>query len=152
MNKKEFIRAVTDVLRENNVRKPISVPKQTFHISDDDGNVRDFTVKRVDKTAIYTVDDVTAIVDASLYVIKQCIRKGETIFFYGIGSLGLHYRKPRITKHVATGEDAFVPGKYVPKFTFGNELRREATLYEMSLEDRFGGIAEDDDDDDEELS
>ena len=36
MNKKELSSRVAEVLRANKVRKPVSVKKQTFHITDED--------------------------------------------------------------------------------------------------------------------
>lgn len=64
MNRTEFIKNVSDELRANDIRKPISIPKQVFHISDDEGNSKDFTIKKIDKTAIYTKDDVDNIINA----------------------------------------------------------------------------------------
>lgn len=137
MNKKELIRHVSDLLRENNVRKPISIPKHVFHISDDEGNKKDFTVKKTDKSSIYTIEDVGAILDACLCVIQDALKHGEPIAIHGFGTLDIRYRKPRKTKHFETGEDIVVKGRYVPKFSFGNDLRLCARVYEMSLGDKF---------------
>lgn len=136
MNKKNFIRRVSDLLRENNVKKPVSIPKQVFHISDDEGNTKDFTVKKTDKSVIYTIDDVNTILDACLCIVQDSLKHGEPITFHGFGTLGLNYRKPRMTKRVGTDEDVIIEGRYVPKFSFGNELRMCAKVYEMSLNDR----------------
>ena len=137
MNRKEFVRQVCDLLRENNVRKPISIPKQVFHISDNDGNEKDFVIKKTDKSAIYTIDDVAAIVDACLCVVQDSLKRGEEIAFYGFGALGLHYRKPRRTKQIGTDEELIIKGRFVPKFTFGNSLRMCAKIYELSLGDNL---------------
>lgn len=137
MNKIDFIKCVSDVLRTNNIKKPVSIPKQVFHISDDEGNSKDFTVKKTDKSVQYTKDDVTAIVDACLYVIQESLKRGEPINFRGFGTLGLNYRKPRATKCVGTEEDVVIEGRYVPKFSFGNDLRMCAKIYELSLKDKL---------------
>lgn len=137
MNKIDFIKCVSDVLRTNDIKKPVSIPKQVFHISDDEGNSKDFTVKKTDKSVQYTKDDVTAIVDACLYVIQESLRRGEPINFRGFGTLGLNYRKPRATKCVGTEEDVVIEGRYVPKFSFGNDLRMCAKIYELSLKDKL---------------
>lgn len=137
MNKRDFIRSVSEVLRDNNIKKPISIPKQVFHISDDEGNTRDFAIKKIDKTAIYTINDVNAIIDACIYVIQECLKKGDPITIHGFGTLGLRYRKPRTTKSVNNNEDIVIEGRYVPKFTFGNDLRMCAKVYELSLSDRI---------------
>lgn len=139
MNRRDFLRRVSERLREDGARKPISIPKQTFHISDDEGNTRDFSIKQVDKNALYTINDVTTIVDTCIRVIEECMRKGEAVTFHGFGTLGLRYRKPRKTKIVNTDTEIDVAGRYVPKFTFGNNLRMCARAYEESLEDESVG-------------
>lgn len=137
MNKKNFIKSVTNVLRENGAKKPVSVPKQVFHISDDEGNARDFTVKKTDKSVIYTIDDVATVFDACILVIMDSIKHGESIDIHGFGSLGLKYRKPRRTKAVGSEEEVYIDGHYIPKFSFGNDLRMCAKIYELSLGDRL---------------
>lgn len=137
MNRSSFTKRVTDILRENNVKKPISVKKQVFHISDDEGNSKDFVIKKTDKHAIYTINDVDAIIEACLTAIKECLKQGDYIAFRGIGSLGLKYRKERSTKLMGTDIPVVIAGHYVPKFTFGDDLRLCAKLYELSLKDRL---------------
>lgn len=143
MNRRDFTRNVANVLRTNNIKKPMHVPKQVFHISDDNGNSKDFSVKATDKSAIFTIDDVDAIIDACIYVIQESLKRGEPVTFSGFGSLGLKYRKPRIAGKVNTDEKIFIEGRYIPKFSFGNDLRRCAKLYELSLQDRFTDEDED---------
>lgn len=137
MNKNDFIKCVSELLRAGNIKKPVSIPKQVFHISDDEGNSKDFTIKKTDKSVFYTKDDVATIVDACLYVIQESLKQGEPINFRGFGILGLNYRKPRATKHVNTDEQIIIEGRYVPKFTFGNDLRMCAKIYELSLNDKL---------------
>ena len=135
MNKKGFIRTVAAVLRDSDARKCIQVPRQVLHISDDEGNSRDFTVKRADRKALYTIEDVEAVLEACLYVIKESLKRGESITFQGFGSLGLRYRRSRKVKNVSDGSEVVAKGRYVPRFSFGNELRRCAQAYESSLGD-----------------
>lgn len=137
MNKKDFIRCVSDLLRTNDIKKPVSIPKQVFHISDNEGNSKDFTIKKTDKSVLYTRDDVAAIVDACLYVIQDSLKRGEPVSFHGFGTLGLNYRKPRATKCVGTEENVVIEGRYVPKFSFGKDLRMCAKIYELSLSDKL---------------
>lgn len=137
MNKKDFIRCVSDLLRTNDIKKPVSIPKQVFHISDNEGNSKDFTIKKTDKSVLYTRDDVASIVDACLYVIQDSLKRGEPISFHGFGTLGLNYRKPRATKCVGTEENVVIEGRYVPKFSFGKDLRMCAKIYELSLSDKL---------------
>lgn len=133
MNKKEFASRVAEALRENNMRKPVSVKKHTFHITDDEGNSADFNIKQRDKAVLYTVDDATNVIDACLAVILDAIRKGEEINIKGFGCLGLHHRAARRTKEPNSGEWCEIEARYVPKFAYGNDLRMAARLYEVGL-------------------
>lgn len=135
MNRKELSRRATELLRDNDVRKPISIPKQVFHISDDDGNVREFSVKKPDKKVLYTVEDVEQILDALLGATHESLRRGEPVTIRGFGTLGLKYRKSRELVHVGTGEDTVAEARYSPKFTAGAALKLSAKLYEISLDE-----------------
>ena len=137
MNKTDFVKAVASILRENNIRKPIKVPKQVFTFSDNEGTTKNFYVKSKDKMGIYTAQDVHNVVEAALCVIKEQMRRGEPIVFNGIGKLGVHYRKPRIGKNVKDGTDVLIPGRYIPRFEFGDILRKCARVYGMSVDDRL---------------
>ena len=137
MNKRELVSAVTEALKQNGVRKTIKMPKQRFTISDNDGNSREFTVKKSDKLVYLNMDDVTNVIDACIAVIENSLKKGESVTVHGFGSLGLHYRKARSTKRIDNGEEVAVPARYVPKFNYGNDLRLAAKIYESSLEDVF---------------
>ena len=135
MNRKELVKRITNLMRENNISKPVSSPKQVFHISDDEGNTRNFIVRKTDKSVPYTTEDINAMMEACLYVITEALKKGESISIRGFGTLCLKYRKPRATKKPGTDEWVDVRGRYVPKFSFGNDLRMCARVYELSLQD-----------------
>ena len=98
MNKKELSSRVAEVLRANNIRQPVSVKKQTFHITDEDGNTADFHIKQQDKNVLYTVDDTANVIDACIAVNLDALKMGEEISLKGFGGLGLHYRAARRTK------------------------------------------------------
>lgn len=135
MNKKEFVTRVTEVLRENGTKKPISAKKHVFHISDNEGNNADFVVKQKNKSVIYTIDDTANIVDACLAVIEDALKSGEEINIHGFGCLGLHYRAARTTIDPYYGEPCEVEARYIPKFNYGKTLRMAARLYELSLKE-----------------
>lgn len=139
MNKKELIGKTVDVLRENNIRKPTSAQKTVLHISDDHGNQSDFVIKKSERGLLFTVNDVTAIVDACLAVIEDSIKHGEDVSIHGFGTLGVQHRAARQTKHPDTGETVTIAARFVPKFNFGNSLRMAAKVYELSLSDREDG-------------
>lgn len=137
MNRKELVRHVVDVMRANNIRKPIHSQKHVIHISDDDGNKKDIIIKKNDTGVLFTSDDVESVVDACMCVIKESLKRGEDISIRGFGTLGLHHRKARATKHPKTGESVDIDARYVPKFSFGNDLRMCAKIYELSINDKL---------------
>lgn len=135
MTKKELISRVASVLQNNGVAKNISIPKQVFHISDDEGNHKDFVVRKTDQKVRFNHSDINAILDACLLVIEDAIKHGEDVSIHGFGTLGVHYRAARKTKQLGTDEWIDIEARYVPKFIFGNNLRTAAKLYELSLLD-----------------
>ena len=137
MNRKELVRRIANVMRENNIRKPVSSQKQVFHISDDEGNSRDFIVKKTDKGVLFTYDDVEAVISTCLAVIGDSLKRGESVSIRGFGTLSLNYRKPRVNKHPVTHEEVEVSWRYVPKFESGKDLKMCAKMYELSLEERI---------------
>ena len=135
MNKKELIVRTSEILRNNNIRKPVSMPRQVFHISDDEGNKRDFVVRKTEKTVGYNTNDITAIFDVLISEIEEAIKRGETVHIHGFGDFMVHKRAARRTIHPDTKEVVEVKERYVPKFSYGKDMRRAAKLYELSLED-----------------
>lgn len=133
MTKKDLISRVVSVLQSNGISKKISTPKQVFHISDDEGNQKDFIVRKSDKEIYFNSNDIASIVDACLLVVEDAIKQGEEVTLHGFGTLGLHHRAARKTKKVGTDEWVNIDARYVPKFVAGNNLKIAAKLYEMSL-------------------
>ena len=135
MIKKDIVSVATSILRDRDIRKPVSVKKHTFTITDDDGNKADFEIKQQDKNVIYTSEDVSVILDAILEAIEEGLRHGEQVGVRGFGFWKLHYRKARHTKDPFYGNEVDVDARYVPKFIFGNRLRMAAKSYGLMLED-----------------
>jgi integration host factor subunit beta len=67
--------------------------------------------------------DVELSVKELLEQISQELSRGERIEIRGFGSFSLHFRPPRIGRNPKTGESVALPGKYVPHFKPGKELR-----------------------------
>jgi DNA-binding protein HU-beta len=135
MNKKQLISRVVSELHGNGISKRVSVPKQVFHISDDEGNQKDFIIRSVDKTVNFNSTDVGSIIDITLSVIEEALKQGEEVALHGFGTFGLHHRAPSRTKLVGTDEWININARYIPKFSFGNNLKLAAKLYELSLSD-----------------
>lgn len=136
MTKKDAITLVVEALKQNDVRKPVSFPKQTFHITDDEGNHKDFFVRKSDKTVMYNKNDVSAVIEAFLQVVEDAMKRGEEIYLHGFGTFGLRLRAARKTKLPGTDGLVDVKERYVPKFSFGNKLRMAAITYDLSVRDR----------------
>lgn len=135
MNGNDFIKKVAAVLRENNIKKSVSMPKAVFTISDKSGNKKDFSVASPPGEVNYTIDDVDKIVQAAYAVIEDSVKRGEDISFYGIGKFVL--RKMKGTMHKAPGTDDWyeIPSRYVLKFKPGASLRMAAQVYNNKLKD-----------------
>ena len=129
MNKSDFVRYVTETLKQNDVRKKVTIPKHKFYISDEEGHTREFSVTESDKNILFTVSDIESILDTILDGIIEVVRCGDSLRFTGFGTFGVKYRQPRLTKNVGTGETVYVEGRYVPKFSFGQDFRRGAKMY-----------------------
>ncbi|WP_045760713.1 integration host factor subunit beta [Xanthomonas albilineans] len=68
-------------------------------------------------------DDVDLAVKSLLEMMGGALSGGERIEIRGFGSFSLHYRPPRLGRNPKTGESVALPGKHVPHFKPGKELR-----------------------------
>jgi integration host factor subunit beta len=67
--------------------------------------------------------DVELGVKELLEQVSQELARGERIEIRGFGSFSLHFRPPRIGRNPKTGDAVALPGKHVPHFKPGKELR-----------------------------
>ncbi|PWG63467.1 integration host factor subunit beta [Sediminicurvatus halobius] len=67
--------------------------------------------------------DVELAVKTLLEQMSEALSSGERIEIRGFGSFSLHHRPPRIGRNPKTGEPVALPGKYVPHFKPGKEMR-----------------------------
>lgn len=67
--------------------------------------------------------DVELSVKSLLEQMSKSLAAGERIEIRGFGSFSLHFRPPRIGRNPKTGESVKLPGKHVPHFKPGKELR-----------------------------
>lgn len=75
------------------------------------------------KQAQLAYKDIELAVKTMLEHMGQALSEGERIEIRGFGSFSLHYRSPRIGRNPKTGGAVTLPGKYVPHFKPGKELR-----------------------------
>jgi len=67
--------------------------------------------------------DVELAVKQLLEIMSDALATGERIEIRGFGSFSLHYRPPRMGRNPKTGSAVALPGKHVPHFKPGKELR-----------------------------
>jgi len=67
--------------------------------------------------------DIELSVKELLEQISHALAENERIEVRGFGSFALHFRPPRIGRNPKTGTSVALPGKYVPHFKPGKELR-----------------------------
>lgn len=68
-------------------------------------------------------NDVELAVRNVLEQASQALAHGERIEIRGFGSFSLHFRPPRMGRNPKTGAPVALPGKHVPHFKPGKELR-----------------------------
>lgn len=67
--------------------------------------------------------DVELAVKGLLEQMSQSLADGSRIEVRGFGSFSLHFRPPRMGRNPKTGAAVALPGKHVPHFKPGKELR-----------------------------
>lgn len=68
-------------------------------------------------------DDVDLAVKTILEQMGDALADGGRIEIRGFGSFSLHFRPPRMGRNPKTGQTVALPGKHVPHFKPGKELR-----------------------------
>ncbi|WP_018231484.1 integration host factor subunit beta [Thioalkalivibrio thiocyanodenitrificans] len=78
--------------------------------------------------------DVELSVKTMLEHMSQALATGDRIEIRGFGSFSLHFRPPRVGRNPKTGETVSLPGKYVPHFKPGKELRERVNTREPAAQ------------------
>lgn len=83
-------------------------------------------IKRMsDKLDQLTSKDVDLAVQTIVDIMSETLAGGDRIEIRGFGTFSNHYRQPRSVRNPKTGEVGInKPGKYVPHFKPGKELKR----------------------------
>ncbi len=76
------------------------------------------------------VRDAEYAVKTILDAMATTLAKGHRIEIRGFGSFALSERPPRVGRNPKSGEQVLVPGKRVPHFKPGKELRERVDLVE----------------------
>lgn len=69
------------------------------------------------------VNDVEFAVRSVLDRLTDALARSERVEIRGFGSFSLHYRPPRMGRNPKSGDQVALPGKHVPHFKPGKELR-----------------------------
>ena len=72
-------------------------------------------------------DDVDMAVKTLLEMMSNSLTEGDRIEIRGFGSFSLHFRPPRLGRNPKTGDSVALPGKHVPHFKPGKELRERVS-------------------------
>lgn len=136
MTRRELASRVTDALNANNIRKSLPAQKTTFHITDDQGDKKDFVIRKERTGVKYTVDDIDVILEACAEAIIDAIKHGEKVAVSKFGCLSLKKRAARISPHPVTGETQHIKEHFVVKFDCYKDLKTAAALYTIQSEDR----------------
>lgn len=76
--------------------------------------------------------DVELAVKSVLEQMSDALATGERIEIRGFGSFSLHFRPPRQGRNPKTGEAVALPGKHVPHFKPGKDLRERVNGHDTS--------------------
>ena len=80
-------------------------------------------VAEIAQAAGLSKSDAEAVVNTVLGSIVEALQRGDKVELRGFGSFRLRIRRPRIGRNPKTGEKVQVPGKAVPYFKPGKELK-----------------------------
>ncbi len=67
--------------------------------------------------------DIELSIKSIIEQMSTSLAQGDRIEIRGFGSFSLHFRPPRIGRNPKTGDAVSLPGKHVPHFKPGKELR-----------------------------
>jgi integration host factor subunit beta len=88
-------------------------------------NKSELITRMSDKLDQLTSRDVDLAVQTIIDIMSETLAVGDRIEIRGFGTFSNHYRQPRSVRNPKTGEVGInKPGKYVPHFKPGKELKR----------------------------
>ncbi len=80
------------------------------------------------------VSDTDFAVKTILDAMVEALAEGQRIEIRGFGSFSLSVRAPRVGRNPKSGEQVLVPGKSVPHFKAGKELREMVDAVSLSVQ------------------
>ncbi len=79
--------------------------------------------------------DVDMAVRTIIEQMSASLSSGDRIEIRGFGSFSLHFRPPRMGRNPKTGDAVALPGKHVPHFKPGKELRERVNAAVQAPQD-----------------
>lgn len=138
MNEKDLAKRIVEVLKNNNVRKDVRATRMVLHITDDEGNSKDFVARKPRTDVMFDKNDVTAMLQAFMAVVSDAILNGEEIRMFNFGTFKIKQKAATRARHPETKEIVEIPSYYYPSFTFAKRLKNAAKLFTASQRERDG--------------
>lgn len=135
MTDKDVAKRITEVLKDNNVRKDVRATRVTFHITDESGTTKDFTVKKPRTDVLFTLNDVRSFLEAFVAVVTDEMLKGGEVRLRDLGIFKARQRAACKVRHPETREVVDVPAFYYPVFTYATKVRNAVRYYSVYAED-----------------
>lgn len=88
-------------------------------------NRSDIVTRLAKRADLLGIDDIELVITVILEALKDRLAEGDRVELRGFGSFCTIYRKPRLGRNPRTGMRVDVPGKWVPHFKAGREMRGE---------------------------
>ena len=136
MNDKEFEKRIVEYLRLKGIRKNVRAIRMVLHISDDDGNQKDFVANKKRTDVLFDREDVHAFMEAFMAIVTDALKHGEEIRFFNFGTFKVKQRKATKARHPETKELIDVPACYLPSFTFSQKLKKAAKIFGADEKER----------------
>jgi integration host factor subunit beta len=86
--------------------------------------------------------DIDYAVNVILEAMMDSLAEGKRIEVRGFGSFTLSQRAPRVGRNPKSGEKVMVPGKMVPHFKAGKELRERVDATYQTESSKSDGLSE----------
>lgn len=86
-------------------------------------NRSDIVARMAKRTDLLGIDDIELVITVILEALKGRLAAGDRVELRGFGSFCTIYRKPRLGRNPRTGMRVDVPGKWIPHFKAGKEMR-----------------------------
>lgn len=135
MTEKDLAKRIVEVLKENDIRKDVRATRMVLHITDDEGNSKDFVARKPRTDVLFDTNDVKAVIDAFMTVVSDAILHGEEVRMFNFGTFRIRRKAASKARHPGTQELIEIPAYYYPTFTYAKRLKNAAKLFAANEEE-----------------